>query len=71
MFMQTSFLYDENSRVREPDFAKIKEVQEDPFQIKDFLGQLNANGNIPMKLAHWQMTAKNDFIQTLVEKAKD
>lgn len=40
------------------DYAKMKEDKKEPFHIKDFLDELNTVGNIPMILAHWQMTGK-------------
>jgi hypothetical protein len=41
------------------DFARIKELRNEPFKIKDFLDNLNAMGNIPMALGHWEMTGVN------------
>ena len=38
------------------DFARVKEGNKVPFQIKDFLDQLNSMGNIPVSLGHWEMT---------------
>ncbi len=37
-------------------FAKMKEVKEEVFELKDFFDQLNALGNIPISLGTWQMT---------------
>ncbi|MDF1699054.1 MAG: hypothetical protein P1U56_24590 [Saprospiraceae bacterium] len=38
------------------DFARIKESNGDEFQLKDFFDQINAIGNIPISLSHWEMT---------------
>jgi hypothetical protein len=38
------------------DFARLQEAQNEPFRIKDFFDQLNAIGNIPIALSHWEMT---------------
>ena len=40
------------------EFARLKEAKNEPFRIKDFFDQLNAIGNIPTALGHWQMTGK-------------
>jgi uncharacterized protein (DUF885 family) len=38
------------------DFARMKEVKGETFQLKDFFDQLNSIGNIPISLGHWEMT---------------
>lgn len=38
------------------DVARLKELKKEPFQIRAFLDQFNALGNIPVSLAHWEMT---------------
>jgi hypothetical protein len=38
------------------DFARMKENRGEPFHLKDFFDQLNAAGNIPVVLSHWEMT---------------
>ena len=40
------------------DFARIKEARGEPFHIKDFFDRLNAMGNIPISLGHWEMTGE-------------
>ncbi len=45
------------------DFAKMKETQKEPFTMKDFFDQLNAIGNIPISLGHWQMTGNDNHLQ--------
>lgn len=47
------------------DFAKMKEMKNEPFKVIDFFDQLNAVGNIPISLGHWQMTGKNEHLQTM------
>ena len=43
------------------DFAKMKESKNEQFNLKDFFDQLNAIGNIPISLGHWQMTGKDQL----------
>ena len=43
------------------DFAKMKESKNEPFELKDFFDQLNAIGNIPIALGHWQMTGVDNL----------
>ena len=38
------------------DYARLKELNGEPFAMKDFLDRLNGIGNIPMSLGHWEMT---------------
>ncbi len=38
------------------DLAVLREAQGKPFALKDFFDQLNAMGNIPISLGHWEMT---------------
>lgn len=38
------------------DFARLKELKKEPFQIKEFLDRFNAMGNIPVSLGRWEMT---------------
>jgi len=47
------------------DFAKMKESSKEPFLMKDFFDQLNAIGNIPMALGHWQMTGNNEHLKNI------
>jgi hypothetical protein len=46
-------------------FAKMKEAQQQPFQVKEFFDQLNAIDCIPISLGHWQMTGDDDDIRGL------
>lgn len=38
------------------EFARMKEMQQQPFRVKEFFDQLNAVGCIPISLGHWEMT---------------
>lgn len=49
------------------DFAKMKETKREEFKLKDFFDQLNAIGNIPISLGHWQMTGKSDHLKVINE----
>ncbi len=49
------------------DFAKMKEMKNQPFKLADFFNQLNAIGNIPISLGHWQMTGKNEHLKNIKE----
>ncbi len=49
------------------DYARAEELAGRPFAIKDFLDQLNAIGNIPISLGHWQMTESNSHLQGIIQ----
>ncbi len=49
------------------DFAKMKESKNEPFRVKDFFDQLNAMGNIPIALGHWEMTGIDDEVKRIVD----
>ena len=38
------------------DYARKLELEQKPFEVKDFFDRLNAIGNIPMALGNWEMT---------------
>ncbi len=40
------------------DFGRMKEIKDEPFQLKDFFDQLNSIGNIPISLGRWEMTGE-------------
>lgn len=44
------------------DYAKMKESKKEPFLMKDFFDQLNAIGNIPISMGHWQMTGQTTHL---------
>lgn len=43
-------------------------MEDETFTLKSFFDQLNAMGNIPMSLGHWEMTGIDRDIQVIVEK---
>ncbi|MBO0321391.1 hypothetical protein J0X14_03705 [Muricauda sp. CAU 1633] len=49
------------------DYAKLKEVEGEPFVVKDFFDTLSSIGNIPVTLGHWQMTGSNDHLKAVVD----
>jgi len=48
-------------------YAKTKELKNEPFTLGDFFDHLNAVGNIPISLGAWQMTGNNALLQYLKE----
>ena len=50
------------------DFAKMKEMEKEPFHIKDFMDRLNAIGNIPISLGHWEMTGSEGHLKHIKNK---
>ncbi|WP_297762750.1 hypothetical protein [uncultured Muriicola sp.] len=49
------------------DFAKMKESEKEGFQIKEFMDTLNAIGNIPISLGHWEMTGQKDHLISIMQ----
>jgi hypothetical protein len=49
------------------ELARLKEAKNEPFHIKDFFDQLNAMGNIPMALGHWQMTGNKGHMRQMLK----
>jgi hypothetical protein len=47
------------------EFARVQEAKGEEFETKDFFDQLNAIGNIPISLGHWQMTGLDDEIRKI------
>jgi len=47
------------------EFARMKESKKEPFLMKDFFDQLNAIGNIPISLGHWQMTGNSEHLNKI------
>jgi len=47
------------------EFARMKELKKEPFLMKDFFDQLNAIGNIPISLGHWQMTGNSENLNKI------
>jgi hypothetical protein len=49
------------------EYARIKETDEEPFQLKDFFDTLNSIGNIPISLGQWQMTDSKRHMEEIYE----
>ena len=50
------------------EFARQQELKGIPFEVKDFLDQLNAIGNIPIALGHWEMTGMDTDLRRVLEE---
>ena len=48
------------------DYARLQEANGETFTLKAFFDELNAIGNIPISLGHWQMTGEHAFLRKLV-----
>ncbi len=48
------------------DFARLKEIRNESFEIREFLDTLNAMGNIPISLGHWQMTGDYSALENII-----
>ena len=49
------------------DYARITESAGETFHISDYFDKLNAIGNIPISLGHWEMTGIYDQVQSIVK----
>lgn len=49
------------------EFARIKEMQRQPFRVKEFFDQLNAIGCIPTSLGHWEMTGDKGQVEKAIK----
>ena len=49
------------------DYARLKENANEEFKLADFFDELNAIGNIPISLGHWEMTGIDDHIKMMLE----
>lgn len=47
------------------EYARIQELEGNPFVLKDFFDELNSIGNIPVSLSKWQMTGSNNDLNIL------
>jgi hypothetical protein len=47
------------------EYARLQELRAKPFRLREFLDQLNAMGNIPAILGHWQMTGDDAQIRAI------
>ena len=52
------------------DYAKYLEQQGKPFEMKDFFDRLNAIGNIPMSLGHWELSKSKDHMKVIFNQDK-
>ncbi|MEM8890175.1 MAG: DUF885 family protein, partial [Bacteroidota bacterium] len=46
------------------DYARIKEGEGEDFELKAFFDEINAMGNIPISLGHWQMTGVDEHLRS-------
>jgi hypothetical protein len=44
------------------EYARMKELKNEPFEMRAFFDQLNSIGNIPISLGRWEMTGIKTFI---------
>jgi hypothetical protein len=49
------------------EFARLQELKGEDFEIKAFLDSLNTMGNIPISLAHWELTGLNSDVYNILE----
>ncbi|NNK21347.1 MAG: hypothetical protein HKP07_08560 [Flavobacteriaceae bacterium] len=49
------------------DYAKMKEDEGKPFQIREFMDGLNSIGNIPISLGHWEMTGQVEQLKNILK----
>lgn len=49
------------------EFARRKELQQQPFRVKDFFDQLNAIGCIPITLGHWEITKDKSPVEKALQ----
>ncbi len=50
------------------EYARKKEMQQQPFKVKEFFDQLNAIGSMPTSLVHWEMTGDKSMVNGAVGK---
>lgn len=50
------------------EYARKKELQQQPFKVKEFFDQLNAIGSMPTSLVHWEMTGDKSKVNEAVGK---
>ncbi|MEL7122912.1 MAG: hypothetical protein AAFO07_25920 [Bacteroidota bacterium] len=49
------------------EYARVKELQSEPFEMKDFFDTINYTGCIPMILGHWEMTGDKRDIDLIMD----
>ncbi len=47
------------------EYARLQELNQKPFVVKDFFDTLNSIGNIPISLGQWQMTGKSEHLNSI------
>jgi len=47
------------------DYARIQELGNKEFELREFFDTLNSIGNIPISLAHWQMTGSSLHLEEI------
>lgn len=52
------------------EYGRMKESNGENFEIKSFFDQLNAIGNIPISLGHWQMTGLDSDLKKIVKNVE-
>jgi hypothetical protein len=45
------------------EYARMQEARGEIFRVADFFNNLNAIGNIPISLGHWEMTGEQPGIK--------
>jgi hypothetical protein len=50
------------------EYARLQEAKNVPFRLKDFFDQLNAIGNIPISLGHWELTGRGEDVKKIVKQ---
>ena len=50
------------------DYAKLKESKNEPFKLIHFFDQLNAIGNIPISLGHWELTGIDAQVKQITQQ---
>ena len=48
------------------DYARLKESEDTPFELKTFFDKVNTIGNIPIALGHWEMTGNIQHIAPIL-----
>lgn len=53
------------------DWGKVREEQGEKFSLRAFFDALHAAGNIPISLARWELTGRDNEIQYLMQSERD
>ena len=49
------------------EYARMQELQNKPFVLKDFFDALHDIGNIPISLGQWEINGVNDDLKMITE----